>query len=99
MPDLFSSLKLGLLTLPNWMVMAPLTRSRAEGGDVPSDLAVTYYTQRATAGLMISEASQISPQGKGHPKTPGIYSKAQVAGWKRVTDVVHNAGERKGFSG
>ena len=94
MPNLFSSLKLGPLTLPNRLVMAPLTRSRAANGDVPSDLAVTYYTQRATAGLIISEASQISPQGKGYPKTPGIYSEVQVAGWKRVTDSVHNAGGR-----
>ncbi len=92
--DLFSPLTLGPTTLPNRLVMAPLTRSRAADGDVPSDLAVTYYTQRATAGLIISEATQISPQGKGYPKTPGIYSKAQVAGWKRVTDSVHNAGGR-----
>ena len=80
--------------LPNRMVMAPLTRSRATDGDVPSDLAVTYYTQRATAGLIISEATQVSAQGKGYPKTPGIFSDAQTAGWKRVTDSVHNAGGR-----
>ncbi len=94
MTDLFSSVKLSSLTLPNRLVMAPLTRSRAASGDVPSDLAVTYYTQRATAGLIISEASQISAQGKGYPKTPGIYSEAQVAGWKRVTDAVHATGGR-----
>jgi len=94
MTDLFSTLTLGPLTLPNRLVMAPLTRSRATGGDVPSDLAVTYYTQRATAGLIISEATQISPQGKGYPNTPGIYSDAQVAGWKRVTASVHAAGGR-----
>lgn len=94
MTDLFSPLTLGPLTLPNRLVMAPLTRSRAADGDVPSDLAVTYYTQRATAGLIISEATQISPQGKGYPKTPGIYSEAQVAGWRRVTDSVHDAGGR-----
>ncbi len=92
MTDLFSPLTLGPLTLPNRMVMAPLTRNRAAGGDVPSDLAVTYYTQRATAGLIISEATQISPQGKGYPNTPGIYSAAQVAGWRKVTDPVHAAG-------
>ncbi len=92
--DLFSPFTLGPTTLPNRLVMAPLTRSRADDGDVPSDLAVTYYTQRATAGLIISEASQVSPQGKGYPKTPGIYSDAQVAGWKRVTDSVHGAGGR-----
>ena len=91
---LFSPYTLGPAALPNRLVMAPLTRSRAADGDVPSDLAVTYYTQRATAGLIISEATQISPQGKGYPKTPGIYSDAQVAGWKRVTGSVHDAGGR-----
>ena len=90
--DLFSPLALGPLTLPNRMVMAPLTRSRAGAGDAPIDLAVTYYTQRATAGLIISEASQISAQGKGYPKTPGIFTEAQVAGWHRITDSVHAQG-------
>ena len=90
--DLFSAYTLGPTVLPNRMVMAPLTRSRAVDGDVPGDLAVTYYTQRATAGLIISEATQISPQGKGYPKTPGIYSDAQIAGWKRVTGSVHSHG-------
>lgn len=91
---LFSPYTLGPTTLSNRMVMAPLTRSRAGDGDVPVDLAVTYYTQRATAGLIISEATQISPQGKGYPKTPGIYSDAQITGWKRVTDSVHAHGGR-----
>jgi N-ethylmaleimide reductase len=90
--DLFSPLTLGPITLPNRMVMAPLTRSRAAEGDVPSDLAVTYYTQRATAGLIITEATQISAQGKGYPKTPGIFTDTQVAGWRKVTDSVHAAG-------
>ncbi len=94
MTDLFSTLTLGPLTLPNRLVMAPLTRSRAAGGDVPSDLAVTYYTQRATAGLIISEATQISAQGKGYPKTPGIFTDAQIAGWRKVTGSVHAAGGR-----
>ena len=94
MTDLFSPLTLGPLTLPNRLVMAPLTRSRAADGDVPSDLAVTYYTQRATAGLIISEATQISAQGKGYPKTPGIFTDAQIAGWKKVTASVHAAGGR-----
>jgi len=94
MTDLFSPLTLGPLTLPNRLVMAPLTRSRAADGDVPSDLAVTYYTQRATAGLIISEATQISAQGKGYPKTPGIFTEDQVAGWRKVTDSVHAAGGR-----
>ena len=92
--NLFSPFTLGPTPLPNRMVMAPLTRSRAADGDVPSDLAVTYYAQRATAGLIISEATQVSAQGKGYPKTPGIYSEAQVAGWRKVTDAVHGAGGR-----
>ena len=90
--DLFSPLTLGPLTLPNRMVMAPLTRSRAGEGDAPTDLAVLYYTQRATAGLIISEATQISAQGKGYPKTPGIFTEAQVAGWRKITDSVHAQG-------
>ncbi|MGI4788302.1 MAG: alkene reductase [Janthinobacterium lividum] len=90
--DLFSPLTLGPTTLPNRMVMAPLTRSRAADGDIPSDLAVTYYAQRATAGLIISEASQVSDQGKGYPKTPGIFTDAQVDGWRKVTDAVHAKG-------
>ena len=90
--DLFSPLALGPLTLPNRMVMAPLTRSRAGAGDVPIDLALIYYTQRATAGLIISEATQISAQGKGYPKTPGIFTEAQVAGWQKITGSVHAQG-------
>ena len=90
--DLFSPLTLRPITLPNRLIMAPLTRSRAADGDVPSDLAVTYYTQRATAGLIISEATQISAQGKGYPKTPGIFTEAQIAGWRKVTDSVHAHG-------
>ena len=72
--------------------MAPLTRSRALAGDVPGPLAVTYYTQRASAGLIISEATQITQQGKGYVQTPGIYSAEQIAGWRKVTDAVHAAG-------
>ena len=87
--DLFQPYRMGTLTLANRFVMAPLTRSRALLGDVPGPLAVTYYAQRASAGLIISEASQISPQDKGYIQTPGIYSAEQVAGWKRVTDAVH----------
>ena len=90
--DLFSPFRLGPLTLKNRVVMAPLTRSRASEGDVPTELNATYYRQRAEAGLIISEASQISPQGKGYAFTPGIYSKAQIAGWRLVTDAVHEAG-------
>ena len=92
--NLFTPLTLGPITLPNRMVMAPLTRNRAEGGDVPSELAVTYYTQRTTAGLIITEATQVSAQGKGYPKTPGIYSDAQVAEWRKITESVHAGGGR-----
>ncbi|MDJ0512230.1 MAG: alkene reductase [Methyloceanibacter sp.] len=94
-PKLFSPLELGDLTLPNRIVMAPLTRNRATlEGDAPHALHTTYYTQRASAGLIISEATQISPEGKGYIQTPGIYSDEQVAGWKTVTDSVHAAGGR-----
>jgi len=92
---LFSPLELGDLTLPNRIVMAPLTRNRARpDGDVPHDLNATYYAQRAGAGLIISEGTQISPEGKGYIQTPGIYSREQIEGWKTVTDAVHNAGGR-----
>ncbi len=91
---LLSPVDLGALRLPNRVIMAPLTRSRAISGDVPSPLAVEYYRQRADAGLIISEASQISPQAKGYPRTPGIYSEAQVAGWRAITDAVHRRGGR-----
>lgn len=90
--DLFSSFRLGSLELSNRVVMAPLTRSRAGDGDVVKPMTALYYGQRATAGLIISEASQISPQGKGYAWTPGIYSAEQVEGWKAVTDAVHAAG-------
>jgi len=90
--DLFSPVKMGPLTLANRIVMAPLTRSRAGAGDVPAPMAVTYYEQRASAGLIISEATQITQQGKGYAWTPGIETAAQVAGWKPVTDAVHAKG-------
>jgi N-ethylmaleimide reductase len=92
--DLFDAVKLGPYTLSNRLVMAPLTRSRAQAGDIPSLLAPEYYRQRASAGLIISEATQISPQGKGYAYTPGIYNADQVAGWKKVTDAVHQGGGR-----
>src|ERR1700753_1722062 len=91
---LFDSFKLGNLTLPNRLVMAPLTRNRALAGFVPSPLTVEYYGQRASAGLLISEATQVSQQGQGYQDTPGIYSKEQVAGWRKVTDRVHDRGGR-----
>jgi N-ethylmaleimide reductase len=86
---LFEPYQLGPITLPNRVVMAPLTRNRALEGLVPGPLAVEYYGQRASAGLLISEASQVSQQGQGYQDTPGIYSKEQVAGWRKVTDRVH----------
>ena len=90
---LFEPYKLGPITLPNRLVMAPLTRNRAVPPDmVPSPLAVDYYGQRASAGLLVTEATQISQQGQGYQDTPGIYSKEQVAGWKKVTDRVHERG-------
>src|SRR6202012_3172818 len=89
---LFDSFKLGNLTLPNRLLMAPLTRNRALAGFVPSPLTVEYYGQRASAGLLISEATQVSQQGQGYQDTPGIYSKEQVAGWRKVTDRVHERG-------
>jgi N-ethylmaleimide reductase len=91
---LFETYKLGPITLSNRAVMAPLTRNRAVAGLVPSPLAVEYYGQRASAGLLITEASQISQQGQGYQDTPGIYSKEQIAGWRKVTDRVHENGGR-----
>ena len=93
-PTLFDSFKLGDITLANRIVMAPLTRNRAIAGFVPNPLAADYYAQRASAGLIISEATQISQQGQGYQDTPGIYSDAQVEGWKAVTAAVHAKGGR-----
>ncbi len=89
---LFEPYKLGPITLSNRTVMAPLTRNRAIAGLVPNPLAVDYYAQRASAGLLITEASQISQQGQGYQDTPGIYTPAQIAGWKKVTEAVHAKG-------
>src|ERR1700748_947800 len=83
---LFEPYKLGPLTLPNRLVMAPLTRNRALAGMVPNPLAIEYYAQRASAGLLVTEASQVSQQGQGYQDTPGIYSKQQVAGWRQGGD-------------
>jgi N-ethylmaleimide reductase len=90
--NLFDSVRLGELELSNRIIMAPMTRSRAGDGDVPTDLAVEYYRQRATAGLIVSEGTQPSANGKGYCRTPGIYTAAQVAGWRKVTDAVHGEG-------
>lgn len=91
---LFEPYKLGPITLSNRAVMAPLTRNRALPGLVPNPLAIEYYGQRASAGLLISEATQVSQQGQGYQDTPGIYSKEQIAGWRKVTDHVHQLGGR-----
>jgi len=92
---LFRPLQLGPLALPSRIVMAPMTRARSsQPGDVPNALMAQYYAQRASAGLIVSEATQISPQGQGYSFTPGIYSDAQVDGWRRVTDAVHAEGGR-----
>ncbi len=89
---LLSPVKLGPLELKNRMAMSALTRCRAIAGNVPNPLAITYYSQRATAGLIITEATQVTPMGQGYPNTPGIYSDEQVQGWRKVTDAVHQAG-------
>jgi N-ethylmaleimide reductase len=91
-PNLFTPIEMGPLTLRNRIVMAPLTRSRAGPGNVPTQLNALYYAQRASAGLIISEATQISPEGQGYISTPGIHSAEQIAGWKCVTQAVHVAG-------
>ena len=90
---LYSKTTLGPLTLQNHLVMCPLTRSRATG-NVPNDLMVQYYAQRASAGLIISEGTTPSPNGLGYPRIPGIFSAEQVAGWKKITDAVHAGGAK-----
>ncbi|MBK8972862.1 MAG: alkene reductase [Hahellaceae bacterium] len=91
---LFEPVRCGEWNLPNRVLMAPLTRNRAQGDGVPKDMAIDYYRQRASAGLIITEATQISPQGKGYIDTPGIHSEPQVAAWRTITDAVHAAGGR-----
>ena len=91
---LFTPVQLGALRLPHRVLMAPLTRCRAEPGNVPGSLMAEYYRQRASAGLIIAEATAVTPRGFGYPNTPGIFTEAQVAGWRRVTDAVHAAGGR-----
>ncbi len=94
MPTLFEPLTLGALHLPNRIIMAPLTRSRAGAARIPNRLMAEYYVQRASAGLILSEATAITPMGVGYAETPGIWSDAQVEGWKLVTTAVHKAGGR-----
>jgi N-ethylmaleimide reductase len=91
---LFQPYTLGSLELPNRIVMAPMTRNRADAAGVPVPMMAAYYAQRASGGLLITEAAQVSPQGQGYVNTPGIYTDAQVAGWRPVTDAVHAAGGR-----
>jgi 2,4-dienoyl-CoA reductase-like NADH-dependent reductase (Old Yellow Enzyme family) len=94
MPSLFDPITLGAVEAPNRIIMAPLTRGRADRDAVPTDIMVEYYTQRASAGLIISEATGISREGLGWPFAPGLWTDAQVAAWKPVTDSVHAAGGR-----
>lgn len=89
---LFLPIPVGPLTLRNRIVMAPMTRSRAGEGDTPTVTVAEYYRQRSSAGLIVSEGAQISAQGKGYPRTPGIFTNAQIDGWKRVTNAVHAEG-------
>lgn len=93
-PTLFAPFNLGGMILPNRIVMPPMTRARAAAGGVPTRLMAKYYSQRASAGLIITEGTQISPQGQGYAWTPGIYTPEQVQGWKEVTAAVHDAGGR-----
>ncbi len=95
MTTMFDPIKVGALELPNRIIMAPLTRSRAVGpGRVPNAMMAEYYVQRATVGLILSEATAVTPMGVGYADTPGIWSDEQVAGWKQVTEAVHGAGGR-----
>ncbi len=94
MHTLFQPLKVGDLVLPNRVIMAPLTRCRADAGRVPNAMMARYYAQRASAGLILSEATAVTPMGVGYPDTPGIWSDAQVEGWRQVTTAVHAAGGR-----
>ncbi len=92
MTTVFDSVQLGRYTLPNRLVMAPMTRSRAQYDGTPGELAATYYAQRASVGLIVAEGTQPSDNGQGYLTTPGIYTDAHVAGWKKVTDAVHAKG-------
>ncbi|QBL09559.1 alkene reductase [Rheinheimera sp. D18] len=92
MPTLFDPLQLGDLQLSNRIIMAPLTRCRASEDRVPNELMIEYYRQRASAGLILTEATAVTPMGVGYPKTPGIWSEQQVAGWRKIVDAVHQLG-------
>ncbi|MBO0712739.1 MAG: alkene reductase, partial [Acetobacteraceae bacterium] len=92
MLDLFSPVQIGPYHLANRIVMAPMTRNRAGPGEAPTALMATYYAQRSSAALIVTEGTQITPQGRGYPGTPGIHSAAQVAGWRQVVNAVHARG-------
>jgi len=94
MPNLFEPVQLGSLVLANRVFMAPMTRIRAHADGVPGELAATYYSQRASAGLIVTEATQISPMGKGYINTPGIHSPGQVREWSQIVEAVHYSGGR-----
>ncbi|MDZ5449718.1 alkene reductase [Labrys sp. ZIDIC5] len=94
MPSLLDPIRIGALDLPNRVIMAPLTRTRASEGRVPNTLMRDYYVQRASAGLILTEATAVTPTGVGYPDTPGIWSREQVEGWKVITKAVHEAGGR-----
>ena len=94
MTDLFSPITAGPFDLPHRVVMAPMTRNRAEEGNAPHSLNAKYYKQRSDAALIITEATQVCPEGMGYPGTPGIHSDAQIDGWRAVTDAVHETGGR-----
>lgn len=91
---LFTPVRLGALALPNRVLMAPMTRCRAGDGEVATEAMARYYAQRASAGLIVSEGSQVAPEGRGFPRTPGIHTDAQREAWQRVTGAVHAAGGR-----
>jgi N-ethylmaleimide reductase len=93
-PNLFTPFRLGPYELRNRVVMAPMTRNRAGEGNVPTEMMAEYYRQRAGAGLIVTEGSQVSQQGAGYPGTPGIHTDAQVEGWRRITEAVHARGGR-----
>ncbi|RMR24620.1 Oxidoreductase FAD/FMN-binding protein [Pseudomonas syringae pv. persicae] len=92
MTTIFDPITLGDLQLPNRIILAPLTRCRADEGRVPNALMSEYYVQRASAGLILTEATSVTPMGVGYPDTPGIWSNDQVRGWSNITQAVHNAG-------
>jgi 2,4-dienoyl-CoA reductase-like NADH-dependent reductase (Old Yellow Enzyme family) len=94
MPTLLDPIRIGALDLPNRVLMAPLTRTRASEGRVPNALMRDYYVQRASAGLILTEATSVTPMGVGYPDTPGIWSREQAAGWREITRAVHEAGGR-----